>query len=265
MANSSKVPVFILIVLLLVAFITLGLGYVTLDKEKKKNVVLTQTIEKLEDEKRQVAEKNEDLSRELARAEENLIEYKNRIASITAEVQSERKAKDAAIIELSQIKDEIAALKSTRASLEDKLKAGTETINAKQKELDALKTAKDELEQKLRDLKTQTQESMQLDKIVVGQQETDSAFSQDIAPKTAEAKTGRLEGKVLVVNKEYEFIVVNLGRKDNINVGEKLDVISRDRKIGEVKIAEARDTMSVATPVSKGLMKRVREEDKVVK
>ena len=75
-------------------------------------------------------------------------------------------------------------------------------------------------------------------------------FSQ--APKTVELekiviKPGSITiGKITMVNKEYAFVVVNLGSQHNIKVGDILSVYRNDEFIGKVQIERAEEKMSAA-------------------
>ena len=72
-----------------------------------------------------------------------------------------------------------------------------------------------------------------------------------------------LEGKVTVINKEYNFAVINLGQKDGINTGDQFTV-SRDGKvIGEIKVEKVHDSMSAAGFAAE-LKDLIKENDLVV-
>jgi hypothetical protein len=77
--------------------------------------------------------------------------------------------------------------------------------------------------------------------------------------------TAILEGKVLVVNKEYDFVVVNIGQKDNLVIGDTLEIFRKEKKLGELKVEEVRDSMSVAIPVEPNLIKQIKEDDRVAR
>jgi hypothetical protein len=72
-----------------------------------------------------------------------------------------------------------------------------------------------------------------------------------------------LEGRVKVVNNEFNFVVINLGSKDKINVGDEFLVSHAGKPIGDLKIEKVHEAMSAAgfAPELKNLIK---EEDLVV-
>ena len=272
MANQAKGPVIFLILLVILTLFTTGLGYLALQKEKQNNSELSKKIKGLEDEKRLVEEKIAGLTQQLDEARKSLSDSQAQVASINEQLTAEQKAKEEALASINQVKNELAQAVGVKADLEQRLKASEEKFSSTQKELEDLKSTKEGLEKKLKDLESKNQ-SVQLDRIVVsGQAEPGvlaaetQAIAQDQLDSTPTpvAIDGKLEGKVLVVNEEYDFIVVNMGRKDNIDVGAVLDIFHKNKKIGRAKIEEARETMSVAAPETKGLIKQVKEEDKVL-
>lgn len=268
MANQAKGPVIFLILIVIAALFTTGLGYLALQKEKQNNEILSRKITGLEEEKQAAENSISKLKKQLEEVQKAAKESDARLAQLNAELLGEKKAKDDALAGIIQKQNEINQVLKAKADLESRLKEGDEKLINMQKELVAVKSAKDELEQKLKDIESKTQ-SVQLDKIVV-------SSSEDSAQEASGAQVGsggagdasgapaKPEGKVLVVNGEYDFIVVNLGRKDNMNVGDILNISRKNKKIGQAKVEEVRDTMSVATPTSKGLVKQIKEEDKVI-
>lgn len=267
---SSKLPVIILIFLLIVALTTAGLGFLALEKEKRNSETLSQEVMRLSKEKEAVEVKLEGLNKNLSEIKKNLQASTDRITQLNAELETEKKSKLESLDELTKLKANLEIAVGMKTDLENKLKKSEDAFTNVQKELASLKLAKDSLEEKLSELESKGS-SVQLDKIVVSntqkQEEPKTQNKDQETPKKTEpapALTTALEGKILVVNKEYDFVVINLGRKDNINVGDAFDVLRKNKKLGQIKVEEVRDTMSVAVPVSKALMKQVKEEDKVV-
>ena len=93
-------------------------------------------------------------------------------------------------------------------------------------------------------------EDVQLQKIVVTSQTQNREF---------------LEGRVLVVNKDYNFVVVDLGKSDGINTDDNFIVYQDDSPVGNIIIEEVRPNMSVAAFISSELKDRVKEGDRVVR
>lgn len=63
---------------------------------------------------------------------------------------------------------------------------------------------------------------------------------------TALPPPAKIEGQVLVVNKEFDFVVVNIGEKDGIKESEVLEVYRGNKLLGRVQVERIYDTMSSA-------------------
>jgi hypothetical protein len=81
------------------------------------------------------------------------------------------------------------------------------------------------------------------------------------APVAAAAK---LEGNILVVNKDYNFVVINLGSKEGVKAGNVFGVYHNDKYMGEVKVEKVHESMSAAGLASNNMKDVINEGDKVV-
>jgi hypothetical protein len=119
------------------------------------------------------------------------------------------------------------------------------------KELESTKKA---FEEKVKSLEEKVQ-NVELGKIVVSPDQ-----------KGAEAQPAaavKLEGKISVVNKEYNFAVINLGNKDGVNVGDVFSVIHNNKNAGDLKVEKVHDNMSAAGFVTPDLKDIIAEGDRV--
>ncbi|MFC1577312.1 hypothetical protein ACFL3N_03120, partial [Candidatus Omnitrophota bacterium] len=73
-----------------------------------------------------------------------------------------------------------------------------------------------------------------------------------------------LEGKVLSVDSQYDFVIIDLGEKSGIKKRDRFFVMRRNRWIGEVEIEEVYKNMSLANIVSDKTSKTLRKNDKIV-
>ncbi len=270
MADKAKGPVVILILFLIISLAVAGLGFLALQKEKQTNTSLSRKIEELESLRRLSEDKAAQLTQQVSVLQKTADETTTRLTAASDELQTANKAKEDALFDASRVKEKLAAAENARSDALNKLKSAESDLRNARDELVSLKAAKDDLQKKLKDLETKGS-SVQLDKIVVPSAAENNTAAPAAAPgeqpkQAAETakQSAVLEGKVLVVNKDYDFIVVNLGRKDNVNVGDILSIARKNKKLGEFKIEEVRDTMSVATPLTKGLTAQIREDDKAV-
>ena len=73
-----------------------------------------------------------------------------------------------------------------------------------------------------------------------------------------------LEGKVLVVNNEFHFVVIDMGKKDGVRVSDELVVYRGPQQIGKVQVEKVYDEMSTAAILS-GSQEEEIIEDSVIK
>jgi len=79
-----------------------------------------------------------------------------------------------------------------------------------------------------------------------------------------ESPSKNLEGKVLVVNKKYDFAVINLGARDGVSAGDMLSIYRKGNYIGDIVIERVDEMMSSANFLSSNTKEKVKEGDKVV-
>lgn len=83
--------------------------------------------------------------------------------------------------------------------------------------------------------------SPELPEVPVAKEETPE---EELARNTAPSS---LEGEILVVNREFNFVVVNLGKQNGIKPGDRLRIYDGDKMLGEVNVETVRRTICAAT------------------
>ena len=198
------------------------------------------------------------------------------IDMLTSGLQQEKTAKEQAVGQIEQLRGEIEQQKRLRVELEGRLSQAQDNLKKINSQLESLESKRTELEGKIKDLETKT-EGIELGKIVVNSETPQAPVEQmtepvpptqqaPVAPTVVQRRpVAGIEGKVLVVNEEYNFVVINLGSKDGISVNDVF-VVSRDNaQVGEIKVEKVHDAMSAAGFSSKDLKGKIREGDKVAR
>ena len=67
------------------------------------------------------------------------------------------------------------------------------------------------------------------------------------------------EGQVLVVNKEFDFVVINLGENDGLKIGSKLQVLKDEQVLGTVEVEKIYGNMSAATIMPDAQKDKIKE------
>jgi DNA repair exonuclease SbcCD ATPase subunit len=59
-------------------------------------------------------------------------------------------------------------------------------------------------------------------------------------------ENAELKGRIVTVNKEHNFVVIDLGKQDGINIGNNFNVYRGETLLGSVEIIQARDRIAAA-------------------
>jgi len=262
--QSGKLAIVILSILLILSLVGAVIGFYSFQEERLRVLTLNIELKELQVEKRIIEDKLTDSEMRNSDLEEQL---ENTLAQV-AELNSELEQGETERIQLnSQIEKLQAQLKEEekiKKELEAQKIQAQDKINKLQ---EILKISKDELESQLN--KFDTGQEVALGKIVVGQKEefldTASGRYPDYLTIVSPRAANIIEGEVLVVDKDYDFAVVNLGSQDGINIGDTLLVYHNNSYIGDIQIEKAQEVMSACAFLSEDIEDTIKEGDKVIK
>ncbi len=272
MSNRGKLPVILLILLIMVSLSLVGGVFYLLQKERARNLALQGELEEIktrlkvtETNLQDYKKKSSDLEVKLQLAEEN-------INKLNSGLQEEKTAKQEALAKIDQLKTDLEQQKALRSDLEKKFNQAQKDVEGIQAQLKELGSKKAELEAKVKDLEERSQ-GVELGKIVVNPETQPSAqppVEEAKAKPQAKAKTQKalvpaLEGKVLVVNRDYNFAVINVGSKDGVGIDNVFSVYHDNKYIGDVKIEKVHDSMAAADFITSGIKDKINENDRVVR
>lgn len=161
-----------------------------------------------------------------------------------------------------------------------------ETVRSKeimQKELTAQKEKSFVLEKEIDEKKQQIQITLdKLEKEIAARQQAEAQLVTAVKekglleaklkefikmPKMVELEkivikpTSRITGKILAVNKEYAFVIIDLGKANKLNLGDILSVYRDDKFIGRVQIEDIQEDTSAATILPEWHNKEFKEDD----
>lgn len=274
MADKAKAPtpVVILIVLLVVSLCLAGVIFNSLQRERAKSLALQEELNNTKEIQKVLESKLEEAKRMIQRLESKLKDNLAQIDSLNRELQQERVQKEEALSGLQQLKIDLEQQKTLRSDLETKFTQAQTDVKKIQSQLSTLEFKKTELETKIKELEEKS-EGVELGTIVVNPEVLGTPPKQAPASPAAKKQTQKsttsvsagLEGKILVVNKDYNFAVINLGNKDGIDVGNVFSVYHDNKYMGDVKIEKVHDSMSAADFVSPDMKDKISEGDRVVR
>jgi len=83
-------------------------------------------------------------------------------------------------------------------------------------------------------------------------------FEEDVVVEeevVEEAPVRTEEPKVMTINRKFNFVVVNLGIRDQVKMGDKLSVVRKGKKIGNLQIEKLYDNFAAATIIDEDAQK----------
>ncbi len=280
MHRKGSILLSVLIVLFIISLAATAGVFYLYQKEYAQNVKLQAQVVELENRQRQMVGQLDDSKKLAAELQLKLQEAKSSMDILTGELAAEKLAHAEKSNKLEQFKTDLAEQKSLREDLENRLSQVQKDSKQIKEQIKIMQQQKVALEEKIKGLEAGA-DGVELGKVVVNPETSSSA--KDVAQaqsKTADKKTNASvtkaskvtkkeslsavgqEGKVMIVNKEFNFVVINLGSKDKINVGDEFLVSRAGKAIGDIKVEKVHEAMSAAGFVV-DLKDLIQENDKV--
>ena len=247
-----------------------------LQKEHAKNIELQVQLEDVKTKQRVAETRLEESKKIISDMDAKLQDAQGKIDTLNADLQKEKNAKQEAIAQIDGLKSEVNNQKQLRADIEKKLTQAQDDLKKTQGQLKELGTQKTDLEARLkevqvkaRELETKSSSPVELGTVVVNPETGQPAsaaseqYIESVSTLQASSSQG-LEGKVLVINKDYNFAVVNLGSRDGINLGSIFSVYHGDQYLGDLKVEKVHDSMAAAGFLSTDVKEKISEGDKAI-
>ena len=266
--KASK-SIIILTVLIIVSLSLAGSGFYFFAKEQVKSSNLQAELDNLRVQQRIAESKLEESKRTITELESKLADTRGQAEKLSVALEEERSGREGAMEAITRLTEELQAQKRLKSDLEAVLKQSQGDLEKIKTELKKLQSEKEALEGRMRELGVPFP-GVELGKIIVSP-EAGTGASAVTAEGPAEvtviettAVASGLEGTILVVNKDYNFAVINMGSKDGLEIGDTFSVFHEDKYIGDVKVEKLHDSMAAAGFASADTKDRVREGDKVM-
>ena len=280
--GAMLLPVLIVLIIISLALAS-GVFYLFQLNQKAgaQNVKLQAQIVELENRQRLTTSQLEESKKIATDLELKLQEAKKRMDSLAGELTVEKSAHAETSNKLEQFKENLSKQKSLREDLENRLNQVQDDNRQIKEQIKIMQQQKMELEEKIKNLETGVG-GVELGTVVVNpevvQLANDVAQAQPkisdmkmYAPDTKIPKVTKkeqsslvkgIEGKIMIVNKEFNFVVINLGSKDRVSVGDEFLVSRANKPIGDLKVEKVHEFMSAAG-FAVGLKDLIKENDKV--
>ncbi len=267
MLEKVKSPIVVFIVLIFVSLSFAGAVFYLLQKERAKNLSLQEDLDSLRIKHDAIETKLGEYQKTISQLELKLKVAQTNVDTLTGALEQDKKQKQEALDQLGQLKADLEQQKGLRANLETKLGQAQKDAEKNQAQLKEIESIKSQLEVKIKDLEAQAKpqqqaqaQGVELGTIIIGSEGSSVATEK---PKE-KAAVRSLEGKVLVVNKDYNFVVINLGSKDGVSAGDAFTLYHDNKNIGDIKIEKIHESMSAADFTAASIKDAASEGDRVV-
>jgi hypothetical protein len=277
-------PVLIALIIISLA-LAAGLFYLY-QKEHAQNIALQNQITELNNRQQITETKFEDSKKEAAEFQLKLQEANSKVDNLTNELAQEKSARLEISNKLDQVNVDLEQQKTLRQDIENRLSQAQSDGKKLKEQMKIIQKQKAELEDKLKNMEVGLS-GVELGKVVVNSETATPVETVPIAnpapviakevvmpPSPRVAKVNKkvetvpqvknLEGKIMVINKEFNFAVINLGSKDNVSLGDEFIVSRNGNPIGDLKVEKIHETMSAAG-FNADLKDLIKENDKVTK
>lgn len=241
------------------SLIAAGVALVLQTQERKMRLLAERQLFLVKSEKQQLEEQLRELTEAKDQLEADVVKLTEQADQIAQQLAEERQAKDTLAksvdnrqLEIDRLGKDLAQARSERETLTTQITQLQTQQQELQQRLADTEKAKGELEAKVLELSGTP--TVELDKIVVKSDEATSA------PAASRAQG---EGQVIVVNREYDFIVMDLGKKQGLQVGQEFQIMRGDEVLGRVKVEKVYEELSAAAILPESKKDSIREGDLV--
>ncbi len=293
---KARIPIFISI-FIIICLVVAGLYLIQIyQKECARSLVLENELTDIKARYSEMEKKLEKTEKQISDLQTKLQDTESRIEELNTSLTQEKEAHQETLSRLEQLKNDSEEQKKLRADLENKLEHAQIGARKNHEELIKLDLEKKGLEKRIEELETKTKD-IELGTIVVtpegapvnSPQQVEAVKGiktarpikagmsrEELGPIRAKivdskpvsfpkvnAFTPSSEGKILTVNKDYDFAVIDLGSQNGVMVGQIFSVYGKSGYIGDIRIEKAHNSLSAAGFITSGIKDKISEGNKV--
>ncbi|MFH1854750.1 MAG: hypothetical protein ABH815_05500 [Candidatus Omnitrophota bacterium] len=230
---------------------SLGPRYAEIEKIKAKNMEMEVALSKLIEEKGGLEEKLRDSGNVAEILSRDMLREKDKSEGIRKEAENIKIERNLLKTKLTEIEDtasKFANLVTEKESIQSRLAGLEREIGYRDREIDKLKTALGEQASKARELRAEayhSQAEVELPPIVLQRQAGDTASTRSGSLERINKETESL-GKIVTVNRDHNFVVIDIGKQDGIRAGDVFNVLRGSLFIGTIEVMQTRDRIAAA-------------------
>ncbi len=275
--KGSPIVTVVLVVFMIAAMSAAAVLYFLKEDEINRRLVVEKKLEQAEADYKDLDKELKDtllvkkqLKADIEHGEENYrrleADHKNELAQnekLSSKLETKMKV-------IASLKAKLKKETSASSKVSTKLKRVSRDYDNIKAQLCQIRMAKEALENRIIQMSRKNRRnSVELERIIVDSDkpaETGTVMGVAAGAQNKPAfiplgPPAKLEGQILVVNKEFAFVVINIGEKDGIKNAEVLDVYRGQELLGKVQVERIYDTMSSAIILPKVTKKEIKEGD----
>jgi DNA repair exonuclease SbcCD ATPase subunit len=258
-ARQGRLVVPLLGVVAGVAIVGAGIAATLLVQEREARKIKERQLAVVQAENQDLQLQVDEIQTAKQHVEMELSRAKAQLSEATQQLADAQEAKDALAqtvqerqLEVDRLSKDLEQIRTERGALVKELAELKTQQEAMRTQLSALKQTK--ADRDTRGGEASGRASVELEKVVV-------AHPEDLigAPMPASAT----QGQVVVVNREYDFIVINLGKRQGLALGQEFQVVRDQQVLGRVKVEKIYDELSAAAILPNSNKDAIREGDDV--
>lgn len=266
--QSPKASLTTIILLGAIFLVVIAALFLMMQAEMEKRVALERTVTELNNERVRLSKELEDAVISKKDLEVQLTEVEEKARVVADQLDEEKRMRESLFAQVEQQKGESKRLSAELAQLKDEKTRIESSLAGMKSECDNLKTklygiqqAKEIVESKLKEMLAK--KDVELEKIVVTPDtDADSSASQPgayelassnestetaaLAATSTPAPVSDMKGEVMVVNKKFDFVIVNLGENNGLKVGTDLNLYRGSQFLAMLKVEKVHESMSAA-------------------
>ena len=267
--QAGKMLVPLLGVLAILAMGVAAVGVVLLMKERDTRQAKERELQLALAENKDLSVRIEEIEQAKAKIEEDLREVRKDLTQSQEDLLAAAKAQETLTRSVEDREKEIGRLTKDLEQIRSESKQITAQVSALQTERDAAKQQLADLEQAKTDLESKVMElsggqpTVELEKVLVTNDQPSAASGGGVVMPVATTSKASADGQVVVVNREYDFIVMNLGKNHGLSVGQEFQIVRGAEVLGKVKVEKVYDELSAAAILPESQKNNIREGDAV--
>ena len=262
MSKTFKIVLALLVVVSIVSAVTAVFSFVGKEREYMKRLLLEDKLAATLKDKRNLEKEINSNKKAKEGLDAQIEKTESKLKELTSEVEAEKEKTKSVLLDLAAKEDKIKELqediekeKKEKLVISKKLEDLEFDYTKAASDISRLKKEKKEFEKRLSDLK---ERSVDLDRIVV------NPALKPAPGEVAAPVKDLLRGRVLVVNKEYAFIVTDLGKENEVRKGMVFEVKDARESLGRAEVDKVYDTMSSATVLPGSKINRMKKGDLII-